>query len=345
MAASSTTRTSTTPTTTEHARTAETRDADTAAAPVLALRGIAKRYRGRDVLDGLDLTLGRGEIVGLLGPNGSGKTTTLRIAAGLLWPDRGSVTVAGEPLTPDCPGVRSHVGYLPERVPLDDALTVSAFLAFVAGARGLPPARRRRAVATVLESFDLGAVAGRVIGRLSKGFRQRVGLAQALLGEPGLLLLDEPSNGLDPFQVVEARTMIRRAAADRAVIFSTHVLQEVAALCTRVVYLHQGRLLSLPAPATAATAGMRALVRGSAPAPLLAALHALDPALAVAPPRALAAGRWELDIELGDAGTSVGEVARVLATAAVLEALIPRAFDLEAALAGALAKHDAEAVA
>ncbi len=310
---------------------------DSRAIPVLKLRDVAKRYRRRVVLDGLDLALGRGEIVGLLGPNGSGKTTTLRIAAGLLWPDRGAVEVAGEPLTPERPALRTRIGYLPERVPLYDPMTVRGYLDFVAGARGLASTRRRAAVADALTAFDLEAVAGRVIGYLSKGFRQRIGLAQALIAAPDVLLLDEPTNGLDPFQIIEARAMIVRASEGRGVIFSTHILQEVAALCTRVVYLHGGRLVTLN-PAASAARRLRAVIVCTDPAPVVDALRDLDAGIGVRVPHALGTRRWQLDIELAaGGGASRAAVARVLATTAELESFAADAFELEAALEQALA--------
>ncbi len=306
------------------------------ATPVLTLRDVAKRYRRRVVLDGLDLALGRGEIVGLLGPNGSGKTTTLRIAAGLLWPDRGAVEVAGEPLTPEQPALRARVGYLPERVPLYDPMTVRGYLEFVAGVRGLSAARHRAAVADVLGAFDLEAVAGRVIGHLSKGFRQRIGLAQALIAAPDVLLLDEPTNGLDPFQIIEARAMIVRASEGRGVIFSTHILQEVAALCTRVVYLHGGRLITL-SPAACAARRLRAVIVCADPAPVVDAVRGLAAGIGMRVPQALGPRRWQLDIELADGGASRAAVARVLATTAELESLGGDGFELESALEQALA--------
>jgi len=314
------------------------------ASPVLTLRDVGKRYRRRVVLDGLDLTLDRGEIVGLLGPNGSGKTTTLRIAAGLLWPDRGAVEVAGEPLTPDHPALRTRIGYLPERVPLYDPMTVRSYLDFVAGVRGLPAAPRRAAVADALTAFDLEGVAARVIGHLSKGFRQRIGLAQALIAAPDVLLLDEPTNGLDPFQIMEARAMIARASEGRGVIFSTHILQEVAALCTRVVYLHAGRLMTLDASAPSARR-LRTVIACTDPATVVEAIRELDGDIEVHAPHALGARRWQLDVDLAAGGASRAAVARVLATTAELESFgsdtAELEIELERALAGAAAGADA----
>ncbi|MGB1882073.1 MAG: ABC transporter ATP-binding protein, partial [Gammaproteobacteria bacterium] len=248
--------------------------------PVLKLRAIDKRFRRHRVLSDLNLTVTRGEIVGLLGPNGSGKTTTLRLAAGYLWPDSGRVFLNEQSLTPESTALRQRIGYLPERIPLYDPLTVRQQLVFVARARGLRGAAVRSAVTEAAAAFDLEPVIARVVGRLSKGFRQRVGLAQALLGEPDLLLLDEPTSGLDPFQILEAREMIRRASAHRAVIVSTHIVQEISALCSRVVYLREGRLVELERGVAAANHRL-ALIAAADEARVLEAVSALDPAIAV----------------------------------------------------------------
>lgn len=202
---------------------------------VLRLRDVSKRFGAREALRGLSLELLRGEIVGLLGPNGSGKTTALRIAAGVLAFDHGVVEPKGRAL---------RLGYLPEGVPLYDALRVDDMLDFVARAKGLHGDARTTAVDEAIAACDLTGWRARRVGQLSKGTRQRVGLAQAILGAPDLLLLDEATSGLDPLQAREARRKIRDGAASRGTIFSTHVLQEAAALCDRVVILRDGRVVA-----------------------------------------------------------------------------------------------------
>jgi ABC-2 type transport system ATP-binding protein len=244
--------------------------------PCLELVGVEKSFGRSKVLRGLDLAVGRGEIVGLLGPNGSGKTTTLRLVAGALAPDRGTIRVCGLDLASAPREARRRIGYLPERPPLYDALTVTEYLGFVAAAKGLRRSDAARAIAAATESFDLGLVRRRMLGRLSKGFRQRVGLAQACLGAPALLLLDEATSGLDPVQIVEARAFIRRGSAGRGVLLSSHIMQEIATLCTRVVVLHEGKVIAVERPV--GESGAQALhveVAGISPEQALALVRAV----------------------------------------------------------------------
>ena len=210
------------------------------------LKGVKKRFGRYSVLDSINLAIQPGEIVGLLGPNGCGKTTTLRIAAGFAWPDGGQVMLNGAPISPDQPKSRRSIGYLPERSPVYDSLNVARYLSFVASAHNMDRAQASDSIEYVLNAFDLKLVKDRTIGHLSKGYKQRIGLAQALISKPKVLLLDEPTNGLDPRQLIEARKMIKLAAQDKAVIFSTHIVQEIEALCTRVVYLDKGILHPVP---------------------------------------------------------------------------------------------------
>jgi ABC-2 type transport system ATP-binding protein len=256
--------------------------------PCVELCGVEKGFGRVKVLRGIDLSVTPGEIVGLLGPNGSGKTTTLRLIAGALAPDRGAVRVCGIDLDAAPREARRHIGYLPERPPLYDALTVTEYLGFVAAAKGLRRAAASRAIDDAVESFDLGLVRRRTLGHLSKGFRQRVGLAQACLGTSSLLLLDEATNGLDPVQIVEARAFIRRGSLGRGVLLSSHIMQEIATLCTRVVVLHEGKVIAVERPV--GEGGAQALhveVAGIAPERALALVRAL-PGVAAAAQFALA---------------------------------------------------------
>lgn len=193
-------------------------------------------------LQDVSFTVERGEVLGLLGANGAGKTTALRILAGYLAPSSGAARLAGFDVGTDSLRARAQVGYLPEQVPLPRELRVLEYLRYRAELKGVPPAQRRTAVDSVLQAARLGDVARRIIGQLSKGYRQRVGLADALLGDPAVLLLDEPTDGLDPHQRRQALDGIAALARDRAVILSTHVLPEVESICHRLVILVRGRV-------------------------------------------------------------------------------------------------------
>lgn len=242
---------------------------------VISVEQVDKFFGSRQVLHGIGFRVAPGEILGLLGPNGSGKTTTLRLLAGYYTPDAGRIRVVDEAGRDDGRGLRG-VGYLPERAPLYDSLTVDQYLAFVGRCKGLSGAALDADIGRAAAAFDLEQVRRTAIGRLSKGFRQRVGLAQAILGDPSVLLLDEATNGLDPIQIVEARAMIRRVAQGRAVVFSSHLMQEVQALCTRAVVLRHGRVIA-DMPIETAGGGTRIMLRwrGADPAALLAELRTL----------------------------------------------------------------------
>jgi ABC-2 type transport system ATP-binding protein len=296
--------------------------------PCLELVGVEKSFGRAKVLRGVDLAVAPGEIVGLLGPNGSGKTTTLRLVAGALAPDRGAIRVCGQDLATAACEARRRIGYLPERPPLYDALTVSEYLGFIAAAKGLRRGEAARAVATAIESFDLGLVRSRTLGRLSKGFRQRVGLAQACLGTPALLLLDEATSGLDPVQVVEARALIRRGSAGRGVLLSSHIMQEIATLCTRVVVLHEGKVIAVERPV--GESGAQALhveVAGIAPERALALVRAL-PDVAAASCLGKGAEALTLRVEARPGADVRAAVAAALAEGRLL-VLAPAAAHLE----------------
>jgi ABC-2 type transport system ATP-binding protein len=212
------------------------------AAPVLRLDQVGRRLAGRAVVRGLDLEARRGEVLGLLGVNGAGKTTTLRMMAGVLAPDSGQVRIEGEDLAEHPALARRRIGYLPEVPPLHEELTPREFLRFCARLHGVARAAAAAAVDRALERCDLDAVRNRPIATLSKGFRQRVGLAQALVHEPALMILDEPASGLDPVQAMNLRALVRSLGREHAVVLSTHVLPDVAACCDRVAILHEGVL-------------------------------------------------------------------------------------------------------
>lgn len=197
-----------------------------------------------DVLRGLSLEVRAGETFGFLGPNGAGKTTTMRILTGALPATEGRVSVAGLDVFDQPMAVKRKVGYLPEVPPLYEELDVLAYLRFVARLKGLPGRRVKSEVERVVQTCGLGEVRGRLIANLSKGFRQRVGLAQALLADPEVLILDEPTIGLDPNQIAEIRGLIRRLAENHTVVLSTHILPEVIQVCQRVLIVHRGRIVA-----------------------------------------------------------------------------------------------------
>lgn len=226
-------------------------------APVLELDQCSRRFAGRDAVLPLTLAVARGEVLGLLGVNGAGKTTSLRMMAGVLTPSAGSVRILGHELAVEPALARRHVGYLPELAPLHAELTVAEFLAFCARLHGLA----RRAVAPsldrVLERCGLGEVRRRIIATLSRGWRQRVGIAQAILHEPALIVLDEPAAGLDPVQALKLRQLVRELGCEHAVVLSTHALPDVSACCDRVAILHQGALRHLGRVADAGASSVR----------------------------------------------------------------------------------------
>jgi len=208
---------------------------------LLQARGLSRRYGDRLALSGLDLDVRRGEILGLLGPNGAGKSTTLRILSGTLPPHSGDVTVAGIDLFARPRAARRQLGYLPELPPLYLDMTVEAYLRYCAQLRGMRGAALRQAQEAALQRCNLEGVRRRLIGNLSKGYRQRVGIAQAVLHDPPVLILDEPTVGLDPLQMREIRQLMQQLRAGRAIVFSSHILPEIQALCDRVVILRDGQ--------------------------------------------------------------------------------------------------------
>src|SRR5262245_4480359 len=215
----------------------------------IVLESVSKHYGSTTVVYDLSFTVERGEIVGFLGPNGAGKTTTMRMIAGFTAATSGRVLVAGHDMATDNVEAARRIGYLPERPPLYDVLSVRSYLTFVARVKGVPRARVRAELDRVVTACRLEAVVAAEIHKLSKGYRQRLGLAQALLGAPDVLLLDEPTAGLDPSQIQETREVIRAFGQDHAVLLSTHILAEVTLICRRVAIIDHGRLLAVDSPA------------------------------------------------------------------------------------------------
>jgi len=212
---------------------------------VIEVKNLTKMYGNLKAVDHLSFEVAKGEILGLLGPNGAGKTTTMRILTCFLPATDGTATVAGYDIFEDSVEVRRRIGYLPETPPLYPEMTVTSYLDFMAGIREVPYGKVRSRLNDVLERTSLTDHRHRIIGTLSKGYRQRVGLAQALIHDPEVLILDEPTVGLDPNQIIEIRDLIQNLSKDHTVILSTHILSEVQAACGKVAIINEGRLVAV----------------------------------------------------------------------------------------------------
>lgn len=226
---------------------------------MIEVENLTKFYGPTAAIQDVSFTVERGQIVGFLGPNGAGKTTTLRILAGYLPATDGTARVAGFDVFKESLAVRRRLGYLPENVPLYPEMRVRTYLDFVAEVKGVPRAERRYRVAAAMERCRVDEVASHLIGSLSRGYRQRVGIAQAILHDPEVILLDEPTVGLDPKQIIEIRQLIRELAGQRTVMLSTHILPEVEMICQRVIIINQGKIVAVDTPEN-----LKAKVRTSA---------------------------------------------------------------------------------
>ncbi len=211
---------------------------------LVRLQEVAKSFGEVRAVDGVSFSIDRGEVVGFLGPNGAGKTTTMRLITRALEPDSGTIEIDGRSVDEDPAEARRRIGYLPEANPLYHDMLVGEFLTFMARLRGIDPAQVGDRIDPAVEQTGIADVYYRPIAHLSKGYRQRVGLAQAILSEPDILILDEPTEGLDPNQRVEIRKLITRLGQDHTVLLSTHVMQEVQAVCDRLLIIHQGKIIA-----------------------------------------------------------------------------------------------------
>jgi ABC-2 type transport system ATP-binding protein len=223
--------------------------------PILEIAGLTRRFGRINAVDDVSFTLNAGEVLGFLGPNGAGKSTSMKMIAGALSITDGTVRVCGHDVATDRRAAQRHIGYLPEGAPLYSDMTPRALLDVAARLRGYRGRARADQIAWTVERLELHGALDRPVETLSKGFKRRVALAQAILHQPDLLILDEPTDGLDPNQKHEVRGLLRELAADRAILISTHVLEEVEAVCTRCIVVSAGRIVADATPAELAARG------------------------------------------------------------------------------------------
>jgi ABC-2 type transport system ATP-binding protein len=267
---------------------------------VIEVQHVTKQYGRVTAVDDVSFRVERGEILGFLGPNGAGKTTTMRILTGYMPATEGKALVAGYDVFLNPIEAKKRTGYLPETPPLYPDMTVREYLDFVARIKGVPPAERKTRVTAVMERTHVADMAERHCAKLSKGYKQRVGLAQALIHNPEVLILDEPTAGLDPKQIIETRELIRGLAGDHTIVLSTHILPEVAQTCQRVVIINNGRVVAVDTPEnlTARLAGSETMfvqvdAMGAEAGPALAAIPGVTRV------QASAAGGFEVESERG----------------------------------------------
>jgi ABC-2 type transport system ATP-binding protein len=220
---------------------------------LIQVEDVTKYYGNFPAITNISFSVEKGEVLGFLGPNGAGKSTTMKILTGFLPPSTGKVTIAGYDIVSQSLEARRHIGYLPETVPLYTDMTVSDYLGFMGRIRGMSREGVRRRIPEVIDICRLEEYASTYISKLSKGFRQRVGIAQAILHEPDVLVLDEPTIGIDPIQVVETRQLIKTLGGEHTLIVSTHILPEVSMICERVIIIHEGEIVAVDRPETLAS--------------------------------------------------------------------------------------------
>lgn len=298
---------------------------------MIELAHLTRRYGATTAVDDVSFSIGRGEVVGLLGHNGAGKSTVMKMLTGYLEPTGGTIRIDELEIGRDTQAIQARIGYLPENCPVWPDMTVVDFLAYQAALHGVVPARRGAAIAQAIRRTTLKEKATAAIQTLSRGYRQRVGVAQAILHEPDIVILDEPTNGLDPTQILQMRDLIRELARRATVIVSTHILQEVQAVCERVVILRAGRKV-IDARLDALQRGARLLVtldRDEAAArPVLAAV----PGVSTVKLDGIADGRWRYALDADD-GAAPAVSAAVHRAGFALHALSPERRDLETVFA------------
>ena len=215
---------------------------------MIEVEHLSKVYNGRKAIDDVSFNVDKGDVLGFLGPNGAGKTTTMRILTCYMPSTEGTARIAGYDVFEESLEVRKRIGYLPENPPLYPEMSVESYLGFVAKIKGTPSIQCKSQIEKVVEECSIGDVRKRIVRKLSKGYKQRVGLAQALLNDPEVLILDEPTIGLDPKQIHEVRSLIKNLASTRTVILSTHILPEVSMTCNRVVIINEGKVVAMDTP-------------------------------------------------------------------------------------------------
>lgn len=282
---------------------------------MIEVENLTKRYGPTLAVSNISFNVQEGEILGFLGPNGAGKTTTMRIITGFLSASSGRVRVSGFDVAEQPLEVKKRIGYLPENPPVYPDMTVNEYLAFVGRIKGVPRSDLKKRIGEVSEKCAVANVANRQIGKLSKGYRQRVGLAQALMVNPDVLILDEPTAGLDPKQIIETRELIKGLAGHHTVILSTHILPEVSRTCQRVVVINQGKVVAVGAPdeLTARLQGYgTVLVSAEGPAPEIISKLQSVPGVNLVEPREAAESRVTLEVHVEKERDVRAELARAV---------------------------------
>lgn len=284
---------------------------------MISVENISKRYPTKTAIEGMSFTVEKGEILGFLGPNGAGKTTTMRIITGYMPATGGTVRVDGFDVGDNPLECRKRIGYLPENPPLYTEMTVRAYLRFVGKIKGVSSSRLAGEVERVMDRVNITEVQERIIAKLSKGFKQRVGIAQALLNDPPVLILDEPTIGLDPKQISEVRELIKDLAGKHTVILSTHILPEVEQTCHRVIIIDHGKIVAVDTPQNLRTQGQgtaRIFVEVEGPSDaIVSALRGL-PGVVDVQPKAGTEGRFRFQVDSDVKQDIRGEMARTIVT-------------------------------
>jgi ABC-2 type transport system ATP-binding protein len=311
---------------------------------MISVQSLEKRYGEVRAVAGVSFQVARGEIVGLLGHNGAGKTTVMKIMTGFLEPTGGTVTVGGVDVRTDRLGVQRQIGYLPESAPLYPEMLVQEYLTMMAELRGIPPQNRQAAISDAVRATGLQGWLVRPISTLSKGYRQRVGLAGAILHKPEVLVLDEPTNGLDPVQIIEIRNLIKRLAQSTTIILSTHILSEIEAVCSRVVILIDGHLAADSTLTDLLSSDVVRLAVAPGTSGVAAALKKVDGVVEVRGPESVA-GLDRYRVKVKGPGIAPGIVAAASKAGWTITEVAPDVQSLEQVFRDLMADHASKAKA